>query len=297
MGGSGLLALNWALYLSSPDRVYLGLHSKAVRPDFARTISLESCSRDFLISTFNTLKIGTVINTIGLSDVDLCQAKPQLAIQVNALIPEQIASACFALNIPFLHVSSDQLFSTGSEAHTESSVPSPINIYGSTKVLAEKIILDANPRSVIIRTNFFGWGTSYRSSYSDYILKALNASKTLELSDHVTFSPLAATSVAKHGMKLLAKKANGIFNVSSVDSLTKYQFGCALAEVFGFDPALIKRQTYNTQDLRAPRPSNMSLNSQKLSEFLSCPLPDVRSELLLLKKEMFRGHQARLADL
>ena len=47
------------------------------------------------------------------------------------------------------------------------------NIYAKTKYDGEKNILKVNSNALIIRTNFFGWGPSYKNSFSDFILNNL----------------------------------------------------------------------------------------------------------------------------
>ena len=47
------------------------------------------------------------------------------------------------------------------------------NFYAKTKIEAEKIIQNSNVNYLIIRSNFFGKGTYYRKSFSDYILTNL----------------------------------------------------------------------------------------------------------------------------
>ena len=42
----------------------------------------------------------------------------------------------------------------------------PLNNYALTKSKAEDTILEINKSSLIIRTNFFGWGPSYKKSFS-----------------------------------------------------------------------------------------------------------------------------------
>ena len=52
----------------------------------------------------------------------------------------------------------------------ETSKIEPQNVYALTKYQGETVILKNCTNSLIIRTNFFGWGPVYRSSFSDYII-------------------------------------------------------------------------------------------------------------------------------
>ena len=67
----------------------------------------------------------------------------------------------------------------------------PLNNYALTKSKAEDTILEINKSSLIIRTNFFGWGPSYKKSFSDKIISYLETNKKIELFNDVYFTPIS----------------------------------------------------------------------------------------------------------
>ncbi|NBP06440.1 MAG: SDR family NAD(P)-dependent oxidoreductase, partial [Bacteroidetes bacterium] len=129
-----------------------------------------------------------------------------------------------------MHISTDHLFS-GDNALVDESFPvSPINIYGLTKAEAELRVLEENPEALVIRTNFYGWGTSYRQSFSDFIIRTLRAGRKLELFEDVFFTPILAEVVAQTICDLMAKNAKGIFNIVGSQRLSKFDFGLRVAK-------------------------------------------------------------------
>jgi dTDP-4-dehydrorhamnose reductase len=63
---------------------------------------------------------------------------------------------------------------------------------------------------------------------------------------------------------------SGVFHVTSPDALTKYEFGIAVAEVFGLPADLI---TPATADIHPPRNGDLSLDVTKVERLLGQALP------------------------
>lgn len=94
-----------------------------------------------------------VINAAAYTAVDKAEDEENLAHVINAQAPEAMAKACAALNIPFVHISTDYVFD-GSGIHpwrTTDSV-APLGAYGRTKLAGEQAILATGGTNAILRT-------------------------------------------------------------------------------------------------------------------------------------------------
>ena len=172
-GGSGLLAVNWFFSKRNEFSVYLGLNEKKINPQDGCTINIDFSTVDSFEIQLNEIRPKLVIHTAGLTSVEKCETNPELAYKVNVDLSKVVASATKKLNIPLVHISTDHLFDGMSSMLVEDEITNAINIYCKTKAIAEKSILQINPNALIIRTNFYAWGTSYRKSFSDYIIESL----------------------------------------------------------------------------------------------------------------------------
>ena len=148
----------------------------------------------------------------------------------------KISSECAA---KYVHISTDHLFDGSQKFVEETQSPCPLNTYAQHKYLAEQEILKSCSSALICRTNFFGWGTSYRRSFSDEILDNLKSGKPISVFDDV-FSPIATSQLVHIATKLLEKNFEGIVNVCSHERISKYNLSIKLAKVFGFDPEQIQ---------------------------------------------------------
>ena len=214
-GGSGLLAVNWALSICNNYAVTLLLHHKkisllGVEIDIVSLSSLGECS-----SVLAKHQPDIVIHTAGLTDVEKCESNPDLAQEVNVDLAKNIAIACSNQGVKLVHISTDHLFLGDQKFTTENASTNPVNNYAKTKLLGEQKVLENCKDALVIRTNFFGWGTRYRQSFSDSILNKLRSGKSLDLFQDVFFSPILIDNLSSKVHQLIDIKATGLFNIVS----------------------------------------------------------------------------------
>ena len=296
-GGSGLLALNWALNIREKFNVTLGLHDRNINLKGTRSILLNLDSKEALIQALETLEPQLVIHAAGLTSIEQCEANPTLAKYINVDLTKNLATVCAKLNIPIIYISTDHLFS-GSEslAHEEYPV-SPVNVYAKTKAEAETCVLDSDAEALIIRTNFYGWGTSYRHSFSDMIINSLRAHKKIILFKDIYYTPLLVETLVHIVHELVQRKFTGIFNVVGDDRISKYDFGLNLAKVFNLDSGLIDPGKISDCPSLVERPHDISLSNQKVSECLNKKIGGLDQHILILKAQEEKGLKGELTAL
>lgn len=288
-GGSGLLAINWALALRSRYEVTLGLHEREISLAGVQAVTIDLESVDHLVRTFEMLQPQIVIHTAGLTSVEICEAKPELAQHVNVGLASNIAQACEKLELQLVHISTDHLFTGGDSLVDEICPVMPVNVYGRTKAEAELRVLEACSRALVVRTNFYGWGPSYRRSFSDIIIESLRAGKELTLFQDVYYSPILADAVVDAVHDLLDLKAYGIFNVVGDERISKHEFGLKLAREFNLDTSLIKSGSIADRKSLVQRPHDMSLSNQKICKLLGRKLGDVEEHIAKLHQQEQNG--------
>lgn len=139
--------------------------------------------------------------------------------------------------------------------------------------------MDTNPRALVARTNFFGWGPSYRRSFSDQIIDALRANQPIQLFTDVHFTPIFAAQLARDAHALVAKKANGVYNLVGDERLSKHAFGLKIANHFGLDITLIHKSLFSRRTDLTPRPLEMGLDNSKARAKLNKSLGGVQTYL------------------
>jgi dTDP-4-dehydrorhamnose reductase len=238
-----------------------------------------------------------VVHAAGLTSIEECEAKPDLARHINVDLAGNVAKACAKLGLPLIHISTDHLFSRELPLLAETSPVTPVNVYGSTKAEAELQVLEAHHLALVLRTNFYGWGTSYRRSFSDVIIESLRSGKDLKLFTDVFYTPILVETVTRAAHDLIDTKATGIVNIVGDERISKYEFGIRIAEEFGLDAGLIKPGLLADQVALVQRPYDMSLSSQKVSKLLGRKLGGVSEHIARLHQQEQIGQAQELKAL
>ena len=288
-GGSGLLALNWALTIREKFNVTLGLHNRNINLKDTRSILLDLDSKEALTEALEALQPQLVIHAAGFTSIEQCEANPTLAKYINVDLTKNLVMVCAKLNIPMVYISTDHLFS-GNESLVDEEFPvSPINVYAKTKVEAESYIQNTYPEALIIRTNFYAWGTSYRHSFSDMVINNLRAGKKISLFKDIYYTPILIDPLVHNVHELVQKGAKGIFNMVGDDRISKYDFGLKLAREFNLDNSLIKDGKIIDKPSLVNRPDDMSLSNKKVSNYLGKKMGGLDQHILKLKAQEANG--------
>ena len=274
-GGSGLLGLNWALCDRKSYEVVLALHNRDVSLSNTTSVKASFNSLCNIKRCIEEIKPDIIVHAAGITSVENCEKNPAAALIVNTDLASNISIACSDLNVRLVHISTDHLFSGDYSMATENTPLFPLNVYAATKAEAEVRVLENSPGALVIRTNFFGWGPSYRPSFSDFIINALREGKEVTLFEDVFYTPILAERLIQNIHELLKKDARGIFNIVADERVSKYQFGMAVAEHFDLDTTLIKKGKMKDRLSHVKRPFDMSLSNSKACSLIGHKLGNI----------------------
>ncbi len=237
-----------------------------------------------------------IVHTAGLTSVDGCEADPVSAHRVHVDGSRVVSQLSRDLSIRLVHLSTDHLFDGKQPWRTEEDAPYPLNVYARTKLESERVVLSARSDVLIIRTNFYGWGTSIRESFSDWIHRSIVESRPMRMFTDVYFTPIEINDLIDRMLDLIRAGAVGVFNVSGGERLSKYAFSLRLAAAFGLPPTGIQPIQLDQYDFKAPRPKDMSLLCRKAETFLRRPMPTVASGLARLRRLQEEGWSRTLRE-
>lgn len=265
--------------------IFLGLHQRQVTLQVAKSIPINVNSADSLIDLLAEIKPQLIVHTAGLTNVEECERKPQLAKEINVQLAGNVAKAAKCLNIKFVHISTDHLFDGTMPKVSEKDPIAPLNQYGKTKGEAEHRVLSINESALVVRTNFYGWGPSYRPSFSDMIINNLRSGKEITLFDDVFYTSILAKDLVETTHDLIDRNAAGIFHVVGDERISKYEFGLKIAKAFELDASLILPKSIKTRLNLVQRPLDMSLCNRKVCEFLGRNMGSSDQHIASLKEQ------------
>lgn len=282
-GGSGLLAMNWAFKFQMKHEICLITHSRIVQMPGVKSIQLNSCSNDQFKNLCTTFSPELIVHTAGYTSVDGCEREPEKAIEANTVLASNVAQTAHAIGAKLIHISTDHLFNGEKSNVDENEAASPINVYGETKLNAEKYVLEHCPDALVIRTNFFGLGHRKRHSITDWIINSIESGQPIKAFGDVFFTPIFVDDLVDSIYQLIDKRASGIINVVSDERISKYDFALLVAEIFELDKKLIVKSRLSDIELFAKRPRDMSLSNAKAANLLGRGLGSVSEGLSRLR--------------
>jgi dTDP-4-dehydrorhamnose reductase len=204
-----------------------------------------------------------VVNAAGYVRVDDAEREPHICLKVNAEGPAILAAACAQHHVALLTFSSDLVFDGAlSNPYVETDTVAPLNIYGCSKVLAEKLVLQAYPASLVIRTSaFFGPWDKY--NFVTIALRQLAAGNTFVAAEDAIVSPTYVPDLVHTSLDLLIDGENGLWHLANKSAVAWADLARLAAKKAGVSVnGLI---SVPTQELGfiAPRPAYSVLGSSR----------------------------------
>lgn len=281
-GGSGLAGANIAKTLVSKFDVYGLYNTNKVEMkgiDF-RQVDL---SREADLEVVGRLRPNVIIHCAAFANLDGCEQDPERAYRDNVLASVNIAQMAKKIGAYLIHISTDSVFDGERGNYKETDTTNPINVYGRTKLQAEKEVLGICPDCAVVRTNFYGWNKREKLSMAEWMLDKLENRQKLTGFKDVFFSPLLVNDLAESLVELYEKKYAGIIHIAGVQVCSKLEFAHLVAKVFGFEEALIEPISVEDLNLPAPRGKNISLNISKAQSLLRTKLSGAEEGLKKMK--------------
>ncbi len=293
-GASGLLGLNFALQYQTAHQVMGVVNAHGLQNMAFAVVKTDLNNPRILKRLLVGAAPEVVIHAAAIANLESCEKDPALAQQVNADLPGELAKLTRELGIKMVQISTDAVFDGEQGNYVETDLPNPLSVYASTKLEGEQQVLDANPEAIVARVNFFGWSLTGKRSLSEFFYNNLSVGKPVKGFTDVNFCPLQVNQLAETLMEMVSLDLQGLYHVVSRDSLSKYDFGCRIADQFGFDKGLITPVSWQDGGLTARRSPNLTLNVNKLTAALGTPLPGIDAGIRRFYQQYVDGYPAKI---
>ena len=276
-GGTGFLGNELYERLVKKHNILVGSKKKRsnLKADISNTKFLNK------IEQFNP---DIIINCVALTSIDKCEKNKKLAYKTNVIVTKNLVSLSKKLNCKFIHISTDHLYDDQKTKNTENTYKI-INYYGLTKKIAEEISLKYK-KSLILRTNFFGISSNGNSNLR-WFFENLKKKQSINLISDVYFSPIHTSTLCKIINIAIKKDIYGIFNVGSVNIISKEKFFLLISKILKIELnyKLIKIKTLIKKYRFIKRPKLMAMNVSKFQKKFKIKLPKINQEIKKLCNE------------
>ena len=211
-----------------------------------------------------------IVHAAAMTQVDQCELNKQDCYNVNVTSTRFIIDAAKAIPSRFIFVSTDFIFDGNNGPYTESDEPSPVNYYGSTKMVAEKAVMESGLDYAIVRTVLvYGVaGSTGRTNILDFVKQSLEANKPIKMVTDQLRTPTFVNDLASGIILIIEKNINGIFNLSGEQMMTPYDMAVETAKYFGLNESLVSKASSEEIKQPAMRPPKTGFNISKAKKEL-----------------------------
>lgn len=168
---------------------------------FTDVADLDITSERAVDAFFERVRPCVVVNCAAFTDVDRAEREPEAAFRVNCEAVRHLAQASARLGASLVHISTDFVFDgwqrpqeVRSVPYTEEDAPSPLNVYGESKLAGEQAVFDSGCAGAVIRTSWLysPWGRNFVKS----ILGAASKNAEISVVSDQWGCPTSASSLA-----------------------------------------------------------------------------------------------------
>ena len=227
------------------------------------------------------IKPEIIIHCAAYTQVDKAESEPDIAFLVNGIGTRNIAIAAERNHSKLVYISTDYVFNGSSTTpYHEFSPVSPINIYGSSKLVGETMVRDFHSQFFIVRTSWvFGL---VGNNFVKTMLKLSSEKEKLRVVNDQFGSPTYTVDLSKCIVQIMETEKFGTYHVSNSGNCSWFEFAkeiftqtnnsiklepCTTAEF----PLLAKRPKFSVMDhmgLRINRFNTMPHWKDALKNFL-----------------------------
>jgi dTDP-4-dehydrorhamnose reductase len=216
-----------------------------------------------------------VLNAAAFNLVDAAEDRPDDATRANHTGPRVLARACHAHGALLVHFSTDYVFSgEGRTPLGEDDTPSPLGVYGVSKLAGERAVGAEAPRHIIVRTSglYGSRGAGGKGgNFVDTMRRLARERGVIRVVDDQRVSPTSAADLAAKTIELVdrwlatsAAELLGVYHVTNAGSCSWYELACEIVHGSGLG-AEIEPVSTAEYGARAPRPAYSVLARRHLA--------------------------------
>jgi dTDP-4-dehydrorhamnose reductase len=265
LGGSGFLGKYFVANLHNSALVHTSGRNRNQEQGNQIRLEITKYSESDLEKIFYLHSFSHVINCVALADIELCERFPEKADWLNRALPNLLARQSIKHSFKLVHISTDAVFDGSKPNRTEEDSPKPTNVYSATKYKGELEVLDLDPSALIARVNFVGQHPTQKSLF-DFFQQNLSARKSTKGYSNVYFTPLWATETVRIVIDLVSKSKSGIFHIAGSNRISKYEFGCLVADRLNIPRSYIEPIEFSNSKGAPVRSLDLSLSNAKLKK-------------------------------
>jgi dTDP-4-dehydrorhamnose reductase len=233
--------------------------------------------------------VDVFIHAAAYTAVDKAESEKEKAFLINASASGQIASHLSTIHARLIYMSTDYVFDGHSSFPlTEHSPTNPINWYGATKLEGERLVLQNNRDSLVIRTSWLY--SAYGNNFVKTMMRLMGERTTVKVVQDQIGSPTYAVDLAEAIWQILESEhfLPGIYHYSNEGEISWFDLASEIKRLSGSSCEVmpIPSKEFPTT---AIRPHYSLLDKSKIKRVYGLLIPDWKTSLALCMQKIKQG--------
>jgi dTDP-4-dehydrorhamnose reductase len=295
-GISSFVGSNLAEFFSKDYRVVGTYNKNPVAIDGVLVVPCDVLVKEEVQLVMFAFKPDFTIYCAGLSSIVGCHVQEELADALNTSGLFNVTEYCQRYKSQICYISSNFVFGGEDKKYIEMDIPDANTVYGKTQASAEFYIQKTSLNYIIFRScPLYGRGFQpNKKTRFEIIERALHNNETISMDEYIQTGFLDVQYLALV-LKICFEKGvqNRLFQVSTSDMVTHYDFSKLYCEVFGESKTFLTRARWpfpiaaSTAVAPTSEKLKFKLDITNIEGFLNIELPSVRESLEFTKKRFF----------
>lgn len=225
------------------------------------------------------------IHCAAISHADLCETDKPFCWQTNVTATRFLIDAAKLCHAGFCLLSTNFVFDGENGPYTENNFTNPIMYYGSSKLAAEKALLESGIPNAFVARTVLVYGKKLpngRHNLLTWAYENLQQNKPIKVVCDQLRTPTYVHDLAKGIIALMNKNAKGIYHLSGTEVLTPYEMVMRIASQFNMDSSLIEKVDASSFKEVATRPLKggfICTKAKNETGFLPTPFTKAMAEI------------------
>jgi len=230
---------------------------------------LDITDRKKVFEIINKTKPDIVINTAAYHKVDECEDNPEKSFLVNATGAYYVAQASKENEAVCVFISTDYIFDGRKKSpYIETDCPTPLNVYGTSKVAGEQLVRMTCPKHFIIRTTgLYGLAASQQKggNFVDKMIQLSQIRDEVRVVNDQILTPTYTVDLSNKMAELSRTQHYGTYHLTNSGYCSWYEFTKKIFKLVGIQTKL-SPTTSEEFKTRAKRPSYSVLENHNLKK-------------------------------
>lgn len=232
---------------------------------------------EFLCKVLSKVSPEVIVHCAAIVNLVFCEENRSITDALHIDVTKVLAGYKKA---KIVFISSDSVFSGEKGEYLEEDLPDPVNYYGKSKFLGEKIV-QMNSNHIILRTNIFGFTMPLKHSLAEWAIKKLLNGESIDGYRDVYFTTIYTKHFAQGLLCLLDREVTGTFHLASSNHMSKFSFLKYLEGRLTNKTGLVRSIDSLSTEMYPRRPINPTLRVDKISSHFLPPTIEEGVDLLV----------------